>query len=67
MCRKNIFTTNIKTGIDVSHARWVIIYEIMKKWINYLRFTPRNKTSHNLILKSYKKTSSKCYKNIIKN
>ena len=37
---KIFFTTNIKTGIDVSHARWVIIYKIMKKWINYLEFTP---------------------------
>lgn len=37
---KLFFTNNIKTWIDVSHARWVIIYEAIKRWIEILEFTP---------------------------
>lgn len=37
---KLFFTTNIKTWIDVSHARWVIMYEAIKRWIEILEFTP---------------------------
>ncbi len=31
---------NIKTWIDVSHARWVILYEAIKKWIEIQEYTP---------------------------
>lgn len=37
---KLYFTNNIKTWIDVSHARWVIIYKLMKKNIKILEHTP---------------------------
>ena len=37
---KLFFTTNLKTWIDVSHARWVVLYEIMKSGIEILEYTP---------------------------
>jgi len=37
---KLFFNTNITTGIDVSHARWVMIYECMKAGIDYQEYTP---------------------------
>nr|MDD3720743.1 crossover junction endodeoxyribonuclease RuvC [Candidatus Gracilibacteria bacterium] len=37
---KLYFTNNIKTGIDVSHARGVIIYECMKHNLKVLEYTP---------------------------
>ncbi len=37
---KLFFTNNIKTWIDVSHARWVIIYECMKHNLRILEYTP---------------------------
>lgn len=37
---KLYFTTNVKTGIDVAHARWVILYEVEKSWLTLLEYTP---------------------------
>jgi len=37
---KLFWWANIKTWIDVSHARWVIIYEVIKKNIKILEYTP---------------------------
>lgn len=37
---KLFFQTNLKTWIDVAQARWVIIYEIMKRNIQILEYTP---------------------------
>ncbi len=37
---KLFFTNNIKTGIDVSHVRWVILYKFALKWIEILEYTP---------------------------
>lgn len=37
---KLFFTNNLKTGIDVAHARWVILYEIEKHGIPILEYTP---------------------------
>lgn len=37
---KLFFTNNIKTWIDVSHARWVVLYELYKKWIPAVHYTP---------------------------
>ncbi len=37
---KLYFTNNIKTGISVSEARWVIIYEFMKNNIEIIEYTP---------------------------
>jgi len=37
---KLFFNTNITTWIAVSHARWVLIYECMKAWIEILEYTP---------------------------
>lgn len=37
---KLFFNTNITTGIAVSHARWVMLYECMKLNIPYLEYTP---------------------------
>jgi len=37
---KLYFTTNLKTGIDVAHARWVLLYEIEKSWLILLEYTP---------------------------
>lgn len=37
---KLFFTTNLKTGIDVAHARGVILHEIYKRWILMKHFTP---------------------------
>jgi crossover junction endodeoxyribonuclease RuvC len=37
---KLFWWTNIKTWIDVSHARWVIIYESIRKWIDIMEYTP---------------------------
>jgi len=37
---KLFFNTNITTGIAVAHARWVILYEIMKRWITLYEYTP---------------------------
>lgn len=37
---KIFFTNNIKTWIDVSHARWVIIYECMRHSLKVFEFTP---------------------------
>lgn len=37
---KLFFQTNLKTGIDVAQARWVIIYEIMKSNKKLQEYTP---------------------------
>ncbi len=37
---KLFFNTNITTGIAVSHARWVMLYECMKADIPYQEYTP---------------------------
>jgi crossover junction endodeoxyribonuclease RuvC len=37
---KLFFNTNITTWIAVSHARWVMIYETAKKWIQIFEYTP---------------------------
>jgi len=37
---KLFFQTNLKTWIDVAQARWVILYEIMKKNKILLEYTP---------------------------
>ncbi len=37
---KLFFQTNLKTGIDVAWARWVILYEIIKANKRLLEYTP---------------------------
>lgn len=37
---KLYFTTNLKTGIDVAHARWVVLYEAQKYGLSLLEYTP---------------------------
>jgi crossover junction endodeoxyribonuclease RuvC len=37
---KLFFNTNITTGIAVSHARWVLIYEIARRWLELHEYTP---------------------------
>ncbi|MCP4523512.1 MAG: crossover junction endodeoxyribonuclease RuvC [Candidatus Gracilibacteria bacterium] len=37
---KLFFQTNVKTGIDVSHARGVIMYECIKSDIKIVEYTP---------------------------
>ena len=37
---KLFFQTNLKTGIDVASARWVILYEIIKANKRLLEYTP---------------------------
>lgn len=37
---KLYFLKNVKTWIDVAHARWVIIHELAKKWISIIEYTP---------------------------
>jgi crossover junction endodeoxyribonuclease RuvC len=37
---KLFFNTNITTGIAVSHARWVILYELYKRGIEIHEYTP---------------------------
>lgn len=37
---KLFFTKNLKTGIAVAEARWVIVYILAKKWIKILEYTP---------------------------
>lgn len=37
---KLFFLKNLKTWIDVAHARWVILYELVKNWIKFVEFTP---------------------------
>lgn len=37
---KLFFTNNIKTGIDVSHVRGVILYKFAFKWVEILEYTP---------------------------
>jgi crossover junction endodeoxyribonuclease RuvC len=37
---KLFFNTNITTGIAVSHARWVIIYEVARRGIKLYEYTP---------------------------
>lgn len=37
---KLFFQTNLKTWIDVAQARWVIIYESIKKDVKILEYTP---------------------------
>jgi len=37
---KLFFQTNLKTGIDVAQARWVIMYEAMRADLKILEFTP---------------------------
>ena len=37
---KLYFQNNIKTWIDVSHARWIILYEAIKKGIEIQEYTP---------------------------
>ncbi len=37
---KLYFQTNLKTWIDVAQARWVIIYEAIKKDLKILEYTP---------------------------
>lgn len=37
---KLYFQNNIKTGIDVAQARWVVLYEAMKYNLEILEYTP---------------------------
>jgi crossover junction endodeoxyribonuclease RuvC len=37
---KLFFQNNLKTWIDVAHARWVILYEAIKNNIKILEYTP---------------------------
>lgn len=37
---KLFFQSNVKTAIDVSQARWVIVYEAVKNDIKILEYTP---------------------------
>lgn len=37
---KLFFTNNIKTWIDVSHARWVVVYKLAKNNIKVKHYTP---------------------------
>ena len=37
---KLFFNTNITTWIAVSHARWVLLYECMKSWIEIYEYAP---------------------------
>lgn len=37
---KLFFATNVKTAIDVSHVRWVILYKFAFKWVEVLEYTP---------------------------
>ena len=37
---KLFFQTNLKTGIDVAQARWVIVYEAIKNNLKILEYTP---------------------------
>lgn len=37
---KLFFNTNITTGIAVAHARWVIVHEIVKRWVLFYEYTP---------------------------
>ena len=37
---KLFFQTNLKTWIDVAQARWVLLYESMRKNIKILEYTP---------------------------
>lgn len=37
---KLFFNTNITTWIDVSHARWVMLYFAKKSWAHILEYTP---------------------------
>lgn len=37
---KLFFTNNIKTWIDVSHARWVVLYNLYSKGIKLKHYTP---------------------------
>lgn len=37
---KLYFNTNITTWIAVAHARWVIVHEIVKKWMRFYEYTP---------------------------
>ena len=37
---KLFFQTNLKTGIDVAHARWVIMYECIKADVKIVEYTP---------------------------
>lgn len=37
---KLYFNTNITTWINVAHARWVMLYEVMRKWIPLYEYTP---------------------------
>ncbi len=37
---KLFFQSNVKTAIDVSQARWVIVYEAIKNNIKILEYTP---------------------------
>lgn len=60
---KLYFTTNIKTGIDVSHARWVIMYEIVKRWIMCQEFTPLEVKQ---AISGYGKATKKQMQNAIK-
>ncbi|EKE27591.1 MAG: hypothetical protein ACD_3C00188G0007 [uncultured bacterium (gcode 4)] len=37
---KLFFTKNVKTWIDVAHARWIMILALAKRWIPILEYTP---------------------------
>ena len=37
---KLFFTNNLKTWIDVAHARWVMMLELYKRWIRVIEYTP---------------------------
>lgn len=37
---KLFFQNNLKTGIDVAHARWVMMYESILAWAHILEYTP---------------------------
>ena len=37
---KLFFNTNITTWISVAHARWVMVYEVARRWIELYEYTP---------------------------
>lgn len=37
---KLFFTNNAKTAMDVAEARWVIELALVKKWIQYIEYSP---------------------------
>ena len=37
---KLYFWTNITNAISVAHARWVMVVEVQKRWIEFMEFSP---------------------------